>query len=105
MINIEYDSRHLTITGHAGYDEPGKDIVCAAVSALWYSLIAKMIDDESKGLINFEFDADEKSEKKYINIHYVNPNHKDYFREYWHCITNGLSIIALEYSKYVKIIN
>ena len=26
--------RKFTVTGHAGYDDPGKDIVCAGVSAV-----------------------------------------------------------------------
>ena len=33
----EYHS--LTISGHAGYDEMGRDIVCAAVSATVYNLL------------------------------------------------------------------
>lgn len=36
MIRIQIDREHLSIqvTGHAGYAEKGKDIVCAGVSAL-----------------------------------------------------------------------
>ena len=29
----------IEIEGHAGFDEPGKDIICAAVSALWNTMI------------------------------------------------------------------
>ena len=29
----------ITITGHANYAEPGKDIICSAVSTLWCTLI------------------------------------------------------------------
>ncbi len=32
----------ITITGHAGYAERGKDIVCAGVSTLWGALIAEL---------------------------------------------------------------
>lgn len=42
MINIKvkrYIYTVIEIEGHAGYDEPGKDIICAAVSALWNTLI------------------------------------------------------------------
>lgn len=41
MITIEFNPKkmELTITGHAGYcEERGKDIVCSAVSALFYTL-------------------------------------------------------------------
>lgn len=31
--------REMTVTGHAGYAEPGKDIVCAGVSTLTCALV------------------------------------------------------------------
>lgn len=39
MIEIHCAQHKITITGHAGYAEPGKDIVCAGVSALVQTLI------------------------------------------------------------------
>ena len=39
MIVINRKENCLTIEGHAHYDEPGKDIVCAAVSVLVQNLI------------------------------------------------------------------
>ena len=39
MIQITADEGSITIKGHAGYAEIGKDIVCAAVSALAQTLI------------------------------------------------------------------
>lgn len=39
MIVIDIDQNSLTIDGHAGYAEAGKDIVCAAVSILAQNLI------------------------------------------------------------------
>ena len=38
MIRAVCGGAHLPVRGHAGYAEPGKDIVCAAVSALVYAL-------------------------------------------------------------------
>lgn len=40
MINITYapNDHKLLLEGHAGYSEEGKDIVCAAVSILFYTL-------------------------------------------------------------------
>lgn len=42
MTRIEYSpaARRLRLTGHAGAGEPGRDIVCAALSILMYSLVA-----------------------------------------------------------------
>lgn len=49
----------VTVKGHAGFDEPGKDIVCSAVSALTIGAVnsvekllkidLKPEDDQSKG--------------------------------------------------------
>lgn len=42
MINITYQSREpprLTVCGHSGYSTKGSDIVCAAVSALFMTLV------------------------------------------------------------------
>ena len=52
MINIlihqtDHDC-NITITGHAGYADLGKDIVCSAVSALWQTLIQSMQLTDSK---------------------------------------------------------
>ena len=39
-ITIKYDEWFdIQIEGHAGYAEKGKDIVCAAVSALYQTLV------------------------------------------------------------------
>ena len=38
MIRASCGGAHLTVRGHAGYGEYGKDIVCAAASALVYAL-------------------------------------------------------------------
>lgn len=38
-ISADKDGHILQVEGHAGYDAEGKDIVCAAVSAVAYSLL------------------------------------------------------------------
>lgn len=40
MTRIEREGRWLRMSGHAGAGEPGRDIVCAALSILMYSLVA-----------------------------------------------------------------
>ena len=42
MIHVEITPRRLSVDGHAGCWEHGKDIVCAAVSALVQNLIGSM---------------------------------------------------------------
>ena len=38
MIAVEVREDHVAVTGHAGYAERGKDIVCAAVSVLFQNM-------------------------------------------------------------------
>lgn len=44
MITVKYrpDSNTLTIKGHAGYAEAGKDIICASASIIFYNLCAML---------------------------------------------------------------
>lgn len=42
MIEVTVRSDHITVTGHAGYAQPGKDIVCAGVTALVQGLIGSI---------------------------------------------------------------
>ena len=42
MIVVNRANSNIKITGHAGYAEPGKDIVCAGVSTLVQTLIASL---------------------------------------------------------------
>lgn len=39
MIRIHHDHNGITIVGHANYDEVGRDIVCAGITALVEQLI------------------------------------------------------------------
>ena len=44
MIHITAAPDRVRFSGHAGYDTAGRDIVCAAVSALYYTLAANLSD-------------------------------------------------------------
>ncbi len=39
----------LSVEGHAGYAERGKDIVCAGMSTLWGTLLAELDEQERQG--------------------------------------------------------
>ena len=63
MIRIRYDregdEHTLTASGHAGAESYGRDIVCAAVSALVYTLAQAMGDAEEDGrLTEFSYTLD-----------------------------------------------
>ena len=86
----------LRILGHAGYEEYGKDIVCAGVSALVVNLvnaIEKLTDDrlivqtdESRGLIEFKFqqqaghDATLLMRACIMGLEAIQQEHSDYIR-------------------------
>ena len=51
VVNVRLDG--ITIEGHAGYAEAGKDIVCAGVTALTQTLI-KSIEDLTSDTIQYD---------------------------------------------------
>ncbi len=54
LIEISRTDSGIAVLGHAEYAEPGKDIVCAAVSALFQSFVAsveELTDDKIKSVI------------------------------------------------------
>ena len=44
MIKVELKENLITIKGHAGYDDKGKDIVCASVSSIVITTINAIIE-------------------------------------------------------------
>ena len=44
MIKVEIKDNLITIKGHAGYDDKGKDIVCASVSSIVITTINGIIE-------------------------------------------------------------
>ena len=53
MIEVRICSERIKISGHAGHAEPGKDIVCAGVTALTQTLI-KSIEDLTEDKIEYD---------------------------------------------------
>jgi hypothetical protein len=44
MIKVEIKDKEIIIKGHAGYDDYGKDIVCASVSSIVITTINAIIE-------------------------------------------------------------
>lgn len=102
MIEITFKPKTMTVkvTGHAGMEEKGKDIVCSAVSALFYTLAQAVmisrdaLEDEPLVITN---DGDGL----------ISCKPKEGFegviqRTYWTILT-GFDLIAEEYKEYVKL--
>lgn len=102
-VSIEeyYDSYIISVTGHAGFGESGKDIVCAAISALAYTLLnaLKCAEDESYLYIRTESVSDGNM--------YLEVLPYDFSREKIDTIIEtciiGFSLIEEEYPDYITV--
>ncbi|MBE5853996.1 MAG: ribosomal-processing cysteine protease Prp [Lachnospiraceae bacterium] len=66
----------FTVFGHAGYDDIGNDIVCAAISMLtintvnsleeFCGLVSKVTENEETGFLRVEFPRPLESEKEIV---------------------------------------
>ena len=101
MINIEFNPKTFTIdiTGHAEHGEKGEDIVCSAISALFYTLAQSLYpyNDKTENGIDF---SDEDG-----NGHISCTPKKEYEQNiiliYW-TILNGFELVAENYKENVK---
>ena len=98
MIEITYHlkSNAIEISGHAGYDVLGKDIVCAAVSVLTETLIASVLT-----LSDSEIHV--QKDKGYTKITY-DPLTADFsFQVLLRAFFIGVSSVAEAYPDYVHV--
>lgn len=64
MIKVNKNGNVIKITGHSGYDNAGKDIVCASVSSTIYTTVNGLLNINEKSI---EFlDNDEYMEIKVL---------------------------------------
>jgi len=56
MIVVCKTRKGISVTGHAGYAEPGNDIVCAAISALTQVFIAS-VEELTDAKIQYDIEA------------------------------------------------
>ena len=86
----------ITVSGHSGYDELGKDIVCSAVSTAMYVSIGLL---EKFEMIH-KFSSDENKPNMKLEI-IRSQEHGNLILEN---LVETLNGIAMDYSKYLKII-
>ena len=68
MIKVVIKEDIITISGHANYDEYGKDIVCAAVSSTVITTV--------NGILSIDKDAIEVTEKGNVEIKILKRNQR-----------------------------
>jgi uncharacterized protein YsxB (DUF464 family) len=94
LIEVRIRPERIEISGHAGYAEPGKDIVCAGVTALTQTLIQSienLTDDKTEYRI-----SPGKVEVEYRNLSEKSKTLVDSF-------SIGICLIAEEFPEYVKV--
>ena len=95
MIAVKVTLNGITVDGHAGYAEHGKDIVCASVSVLTQNLI-NSIEALTKDRISYEVTPAQ------IHIDYENLSEKS--KLLIDSFFIGVSEIQRAYPKYVQVI-
>lgn len=94
MIEVRIRPERIEISGHAGYAEPGKDIVCAGVTALTQTLIQSienLTDDKieyriSPGKVEVEYGNLSEKSKTLVDSFFI-----------------GICLIAEEFPEHVKV--
>lgn len=99
LVNITRDHnsdiKMITLNGHSGYDELGKDIVCSAVSTAMYVSIGLL----ERFDIEYQFSSDEKKPIMKLNI--IKP--QDNGNIVLENLVETLNGISMDYSKNLKI--
>ncbi len=91
MISIQYyrDNLELQIAGHAGYAEKGRDIICAAVTALAGTL-ERCIQEHGEG--SSKWDTGETT---------FHAEGTENLRSCFETVVTGLQLLAEEFPEYV----
>jgi len=75
MIKVKVNPQNIRVTGHAGYNEYGKDIVCASVSSIVTTSVNAVLMFNSKsinytvkeGLVNIDILKNDEVTKKLLD--------------------------------------
>lgn len=103
MINIIFKPKlfELEIKGHAGQGKKGEDIVCSAVSTLFYTLGQALIDSEN--MLDQAVEFKDENGNGYLNCK-PSKEYEANISLMWLTILKGFELVALNYSKYVNFV-
>ena len=99
MITVQQTKNAIHIIGHANYDDIGKDIVCAAVSALFQTFLLTM--DKIKAETKDKYIYDIKTGESVIMFHEEKSQEAQLLIK---SLFIGLEAIAESYPENVRII-
>ena len=89
----------MTITGHANQAEVGKDIVCAAVSILWRTLLIELEKCRERGWLAMEYEDEIGS----VWVHVKCYTMMNLVMEWFRFAMDGIVLIAEEYPQYLTV--
>jgi uncharacterized protein YsxB (DUF464 family) len=100
MINIEFNPKalQLDIKGHAGQEEKGKDIVCSAISILFYTLAQNL--HESVEMLQEAPTVTDKDGEGYLRCK-PKEEYQGNIALMYKTILTGMQIVADEYPEFV----
>jgi uncharacterized protein YsxB (DUF464 family) len=108
MTNVEVRRNLFTssqyrvrIRGHAGF-EPGKDIVCAAVSILTYTLAQKLTDLQAEQKVVCGISMESGNAEFFV---WVRCGHEQEFETVLDTIITGFELLAEKYPEHVSIVS
>ena len=101
MINITFDPNTYTldITGHAEHGKKGEDIVCSAISTLFYTLAESLY--QSKDMLTEDFEFTDDDGNGHLSCKPKPEYEQNISLIYW-TILNGFQIVADNYKENIK---
>ncbi len=102
MITIKFDPKTFTldVTGHAEHGKKGEDIVCAAISTLFYTLAECLYN--SKEMLQEDMEFSDEDGNGHISCKPKAEYEANVTLMYW-TILNGFDIIEKNYKKNVSL--
>lgn len=96
--NVASKMYGLSVTGHAGYAEIGKDIVCSAISVLSYSLLKYLHEAENENRVGILEETIEEG-----NVTVVIEINDPTVMEGIKAVTGGYELLSDNYPDYIRI--
>ena len=106
QVKMDWGSLRIELKGHAEAGEPGKDLVCAAISILVQTLARTLQRAEQRGRTKFGADVQEKGpDKDMIKALWADPGmgNRMEIKSYYRFCVNGLKLLAEEYPHNVRV--
>ena len=103
MIEIKFSPEEykVCITGHAEHDKKGKDIVCAAISTLFYTLAESLYD--ASEMLDGDMVFSDKDGNGFLKVTPKKEFEANISLIYW-TILNGFDLVAKNYKKNVSLV-